>query len=192
MGWENTMLIKIIDFIKTQRDKIALRKAIKEGLQIGEGSQIMGTPIFDQPYLVRIGKHVSIATGVEFFTYEGGTFVFRHLPGSKGMYYFDTIDIRDNCLIGTDAILMPGITIGPNSVVGANAVVTKNVPPNTVVVGCPARHLCTYQEFVERLLPKCRHIEPDVIKNPKKLHSFLMSAMKAERGEQIFGPSLKT
>jgi tetrahydrodipicolinate N-succinyltransferase len=42
---------------------------------------------------------------------------------------------------------LPGVRIGPNSVVGAGAVVTKDVPPGTVVAGCPAATICTIGEY---------------------------------------------
>ena len=43
--------------------------------------------------------------------------------------------------IGSGAILLPGMTIGRNAVVGAGAVVSQSVPPNTVVAGNPAREI---------------------------------------------------
>jgi maltose O-acetyltransferase len=49
------------------------------------------------------------------------------------------ITIEDNVWIGGGAIVLPGVTVGKNSVVGAGAVVTRDVPPNTVAVGNPAR-----------------------------------------------------
>ena len=49
------------------------------------------------------------------------------------------ITIGDNVWLGGGAIVLPGVTIGANSVVGADAVVTKDVPPDVVVVGNPAR-----------------------------------------------------
>ncbi len=54
-------------------------------------------------------------------------------------YIQKDVYIGKNCLIGIHAILMPGIRIGDNSVVGAGSVVTKDVPPNTIVAGNPAR-----------------------------------------------------
>ena len=56
----------------------------------------------------------------------------------------------DNCVIGTGAVLLPGVTIGPDSVVGANSVVTKDVPPRTVAAGVPARPLCTLDQYAAR------------------------------------------
>jgi acetyltransferase-like isoleucine patch superfamily enzyme len=50
-----------------------------------------------------------------------------------------SIILEDDCWIGAGAIIMPNITIGASSIVGAGAVVTKNVPPNSVVVGIPAK-----------------------------------------------------
>ena len=47
--------------------------------------------------------------------------------------------IEDNVFIGTGAIVLKGVTIGRNSVVGAGSIVTKNVPPNTIVAGNPAK-----------------------------------------------------
>jgi acetyltransferase-like isoleucine patch superfamily enzyme len=49
--------------------------------------------------------------------------------------------IEDNVWIGEGACILDGVRVGRNSVVGANAVVTRDVPPDTVVVGVPARHV---------------------------------------------------
>jgi acetyltransferase-like isoleucine patch superfamily enzyme len=47
--------------------------------------------------------------------------------------------IRDNVWIGFDAVILPGVTIGSGSIVGARSVVNQNVPPYTIVAGNPAR-----------------------------------------------------
>lgn len=49
------------------------------------------------------------------------------------------VTIGDGVWIGTRVIILPGVSIGDNAIVGAGAVVTKDVPPNAVVVGVPAR-----------------------------------------------------
>ncbi len=51
----------------------------------------------------------------------------------------DPVTIKKNAKIGGNVTLTPGVTIGENSLVGAGAVVTKNIPPNSVAVGSPAR-----------------------------------------------------
>lgn len=56
----------------------------------------------------------------------------------------EPVIIEDNVFLGTGAIILKGVTIGRNSVVGAGAVVTKDVPPNSVVAGNPARVIKTF------------------------------------------------
>lgn len=47
--------------------------------------------------------------------------------------------VQDDCWLGANTVICPGVTIGKGSIVGANAVVTKDVPPYSVVAGVPAR-----------------------------------------------------
>ena len=58
--------------------------------------------------------------------------------------------IHDNCFIGMNAVILCGTSVGPNAIVGAGAVVSKDVPPRTVVAGNPARVICTIEEYLEK------------------------------------------
>ena len=60
------------------------------------------------------------------------------------------VKIGDNCFIGHGAIILMGVKVGAGSIVGAGAVVSKDVPENSVVVGNPARVVCTVDELVQR------------------------------------------
>ena len=51
------------------------------------------------------------------------------------------ITIENNAFIGVRAMIMPGITVGRKAIVGAQSVVTKNVKPNQIVAGNPAREI---------------------------------------------------
>jgi carbonic anhydrase/acetyltransferase-like protein (isoleucine patch superfamily) len=61
------------------------------------------------------------------------------------------IDIGSNVFIGYRAVVMPGVTIGSKVLIGAGAVVTRDVPENSVVLGVPARRVCSLDELVDRL-----------------------------------------
>ncbi len=130
-----------------------LNRLKKQGLQIADDCRLMSMPNFgSEPYLISIGKHVTIASNVTFINHDGGAWVFRQQPKYKEVIKFGRITIHDNCFIGYGVTIMPGVTIGPNSVVGTGAVVTKDVPPNTVAVGLPAKPIMTIEEYAERSL----------------------------------------
>ena len=74
---------------------------------------------------------------------------------------FGKIVVHDNCQIGLAAVILPNVTIGPNSIVGACSVVTKDVPPGTVVAGNPARVICTIEEYEQRCVEGHIDIPPD-------------------------------
>ena len=92
-----------------------------------------------EPWLIEIGSRVNVASGVVFVNHDGPSRVFRRdiLGGSVYGNRFGTIRVLDNCVIGTGTVLLAGVTIGPDSIVGANSVVTKDVPPRTVAAASP-------------------------------------------------------
>jgi acetyltransferase-like isoleucine patch superfamily enzyme len=133
--------------------------AKKWGTKIGKNTIIYPCNIGSEPYLISIGDHCEIAHGVSILTHDGATWVFREDKDFNCTKYGPVI-IRDNSMIGINSIILPGVEIGPNSVVGAGSVVTKNVPPNSVYAGNPAKFICTYEEYRK----KC------IIKNTGNIH----------------------
>jgi len=117
------------------------------GVAVGEGTNITPGLVVNDGYsgLCQIGKRVSIATNV--------TLVVDSNPNNSQLggepYVKDklvktaAVVIEDDVWLGTNAVVMPGVRIGRGAVVGAGAVVTKDVPPFTVVAGVPARPIRT-------------------------------------------------
>lgn len=60
------------------------------------------------------------------------------------------VELQDNCWIGENVSIMPGVTIGKNSIVAANSVVTKSVEPNTIVAGVPAKVIKVYDFEIKK------------------------------------------
>jgi acetyltransferase-like isoleucine patch superfamily enzyme len=62
-------------------------------------------------------------------------------PSNRKSLDLKSIHIGKNVWLGASAIILPGVTVGENSIVAAGAVVTKDVPSNTIVGGVPAKHI---------------------------------------------------
>ncbi|MBI5586779.1 MAG: acyltransferase [Deltaproteobacteria bacterium] len=121
----------------------------KQGAQIGEENRIEIRDLGPEPYLIKIGNHCTIAPNVLFLVHDGATWVFT--GDDPSLQKFAPIIIKDNCFIGMNSIIMGNVTIGPGSVVGAGSVVTKDVAPDTVVAGNPARVICTIGEYRDKV-----------------------------------------
>lgn len=87
---------------------------------------------------IRIGAHCQIATGVHIVT---ATHPVDPEPRRLGWESAEPITLGDNVWLGSVAIVCPGVTIGDDTVVGAGAVVTRDLPAGVVAAGVPARVL---------------------------------------------------
>ncbi len=110
-----------------------------------------GANITDPAY-VRIGNNCTLSD-CTLLGHDGVVRILNNAYGKK-LDSVGKIDIRDNCFIGHGVVVMPGVTIGPNSVVAAGAVVTKDVPPGMVVGGVPGKVIGTTEELVRKLEAK--------------------------------------
>jgi len=63
------------------------------------------------------------------------------------------IAIKRGCWIGQNVVVMPGVTIGELAIVGANSVVTRNIPPRSIAVGAPARVIKRWDENIGKWVP---------------------------------------
>ena len=156
-----------INFISKFKQKIELLKyddftiaeyLRKQGAQIGENNRIMIRNLGDEACLIRIGNHCTITSNVKLIVHDGAGWLFT--DEAPSLQKFGIIEILDNCFIGIDATILPDVKIGPNSIVGACSVVTKDVPRDTVVAGNPARKICTVSEYRKKIFKKWKAQKP--------------------------------
>ena len=78
----------------------------------------------------------------------------------KALQYNLPVHIGKNCWLGAGVIVLPGVTIGDNTVIGAGSVVTKDIPANVVAVGNPCKVLREINEHDKEFYYKDRRIDP--------------------------------
>ncbi len=116
---------------------------------------VHGVEITDPAY-VSIGNNVCLSR-CALIGHDGSIGVLQRAYKVK-LERVGKIDIRDNVFIGYGAIILPGVTIGPNAIVAAGAVVSSDVPEGTVVGGVPAKPIARTEEVVSRFQNDARSL----------------------------------
>lgn len=120
-------------------------------------------PIY--PELIKLHNNIMVSAGVRFITHDASFVILNRL--GKGYFPEEVgcIEVMDNVYLGYNAMIMPNVRIGENVIVGAGALVSKDLEPNGVYVGIPARKICSFDDYVKRhseiagggvQLPLCR------------------------------------
>ena len=120
------------------------------GAKIGKNCNICANVIIENE--VTIGDNVTVKSGVQLwdgvtlednvFIGPNATFTNDRYPRSKNPYWKkETITVKKGATIGANATVLPSCTIGSYSIVGGGSVVTKDIPPNTIWAGNPARFI---------------------------------------------------
>lgn len=121
------------------------------GVNIGNNNFIPDKNCWSsEPYLITVGSNCQITSGVRILTHGGSNVVRNKYPDFD---VFGKVIIGDWVYIGTNSLIMPGVTIGDGALIAAGSVVTKSVPSGVVVGGNPARILSTVDNYIKRNLP---------------------------------------
>jgi len=115
---------------------------------IGRDCFVMANVTITDPAFVRLGDNVRLS-GCTLFGHDGSVNMINRAYGLR-LDRVGKIDVGSHVFIGHGAIVLPGVTIGSKSLIGAGAVVARDVPPNSVMVGSPARRICSLDELVAR------------------------------------------
>jgi acetyltransferase-like isoleucine patch superfamily enzyme len=116
---------------------------------IGEHVSLRPWTNIPDPQYVSIGNNVQL-TNCSLFAHDGSIAMLNRAYGVK-LDRVAPVVIKDNVYIGHQAIVLPGVTIGPNALVAAGAVVSRDVAPGDVVAGVPARPVGRLEDLVDKL-----------------------------------------
>lgn len=102
------------------------------------------------PKLVKLHNNITIAAHVHFVTHDAIRHVLYYKYNKRFGSSMGCIEIMDNVFVGLGTIIMPNVKIGENCIIGAGSVVTKDIPPNSVVAGVPAKRICSFDEYMKK------------------------------------------
>jgi len=149
-------MVRLLSVIKwrivSRSSKLHINYLRQKGIIIGEGTKFFGDNIFIdtfRPCQVEIGKNCIFTAGVLLLTHDYSWAVLREkygeMLGSSGK-----VVLEDNVFIGTRSIILKGVRIGRNTIIGAGSVVTHDIPPNSVAAGNPCRVIMSIDEYREK------------------------------------------
>lgn len=112
-----------------------------------------------------------MTNNVRFFTHDGSIWVLRNLGlVDKDAVLYGRIAIGNNCNIGWDTMIMPGVTIGNNVIVGAGSIVTKDIPNDSIAAGVPAKIIGNIYDYASRKGERCA---PTLCMNESEKRAYL-------------------
>jgi maltose O-acetyltransferase len=136
--------LSVIRGRKRNRDRV--EEFRRRGVVIGERVGIETGTIIDpcHGFHVEIGNDVGIAPNVHILAHDASTKLYLNYTR------IGRVKIGSRVFIGASTIILPGVVIGDDVIVGAGSVVTNDIPPESVVAGNPARVICSLQAFLDK------------------------------------------
>lgn len=146
IGWVWIKIKCKCDKIFGSEEKIKRKYFMKHGMSVGNNCAIYSDITTPESYLITIGDNVTISNDVQLLTHDNSI---DRLSSDK-CDIFGEILIGNNCFIGAHTIILPGVTLGERTIVGAGSVVTKSFPSEVIVAGNPAKVIGHVNEYLQK------------------------------------------
>jgi len=128
------------------RQKRRWRKLRERGMHIGRGVNLPYSTWIDVAHchLISIGDNCGFGEQCAILAHDA--MPNEYIDATK----IGRIIIHESCHFGMRTVIAPGVSIGPRSIVGSNAVVIRDIPPGTVAAGNPAKVICSLEEYMAK------------------------------------------
>lgn len=135
--------------------------ARKQGIYdaVGKSVFIMDRKVPLYSKLIRFHNNIGVASNVMFVTHDATHLILNKRVDKREDMHFQEIvgciEIMDDVFIGSGTIILGGVRIGPNAIIGAGSLVNKDVPPNSVVGGVPAKVIGDFSMYIAKRASSC-------------------------------------
>lgn len=147
------IILKLHTSYQQMIQQVYLKICLAKGLKVGRNVRFVEVPQFGtEPFLIEIGDETTFSNNVRFVNHDGGQNALHFFKKYEDVRTFGRIKIGKQCLLGVDTIIMPGVEMGDNCILGAGSILTVSTPPGTVWAGVPAKYICTIEEYGDKLL----------------------------------------
>jgi acetyltransferase-like isoleucine patch superfamily enzyme len=138
------------------------------GLRIGKDVYIGSLVVLDDAYpeYITVEDHVQLSAGAKILAHDSS---FRNVFEKSLPTYIGPVVVKRSVYVGSGALILPGVTIGENTIIGAGAVVSSDIPPRCVATGVPARVVATIDERKVGFLSKKGAFIWKYYEKPRKL-----------------------
>ena len=148
---------KVVSIFGISRKKLTTKWFRHHGMDIGDNCTICCNILPSEPYLVSIGNNVTVSAPVQLLTHDNSII---KLSQGRATDIFGAIRIGNNCFVGANTVILPGVTLSDNVIVAAGSVVTKSfLEENIIIGGNPARKIGTWDTSLQKNMRYAQNIK---------------------------------
>jgi maltose O-acetyltransferase len=142
------MISKLINWARKEKRDRYIKGLINKGLKLGNNVELNDGFFLDPShcFLITIEDGVTFGPSVKIFAHDASCF--KILGKTK----IGLVNLKRNSFIGANSVVLPGVTIGENSIVATNSTVTCDIPADEVWGGSPAKFILSLTDFKNKLL----------------------------------------
>ena len=146
IGWLLDIAGRVKQRFERERTDRRWAKLRARGMHIGRDVWLPASTWIDDDHcaLISIGDHTGF--GVDCLILAHDAQMDEYLDAAR----IGRVIVHESCHIGARTVILPGVEIGPRTLVGAGSVVTRTLPPDSVCAGNPAKVICTLEEYLAR------------------------------------------
>jgi maltose O-acetyltransferase len=191
VGRLNDVAASVKGRLDSARQKRRWNKLRALGMHIGNDVLLSDSLQVDgsHAFLISIGDHCGFGPDVLILAHDAQMDEF--IDAAR----IGRVILHESCHIGARTVILPGVEIGPRTIVGAGSVVAKSLPPDTVCAGSPAKVICSLDEYLDRHrrrlseLPTFDYVKYDIRFIDEARRGEMVAAVATRDGYMVGGRS---